>query len=589
VKSSNTCGDGAFSAVWSFTTEDIPPILLVDDDDDGPDVQPVWTAALDALGLSYDVWVTGSGDVEPGASDIAAYDVVLWMSGDRFGTQNSGPAGPSPSTEAALGTWLDGGGCFFISSQDYVWDKGVTAFMTSRLGVSTVTNDNGDYTSVTGQNVFAGLGPYALTFPYTDFSDPITVGNGGVQAMLGNNANVAGTSKDGGTYKTSYWAFGLEALPIAGQQDTLQTFIDWCGLAVEIPDIDVSPGSLSSTQSANSIVNQTLTIANTGTGTLNWSIDEDNSPTAAPVFVHPFLDENAGVREGADWSAAGTGTGVSVTAESTLNPASQTITQSVDPSTITSLNSVSCNAGGIHTDNSYLRAFDLDSFGLTSGFNVTEVEIGIETAASGSGTGQPMTVNLYQWDGVSAFTFANLIPGLVGTATVNVPDQALSLFTIPVAGSVAGGQYLVVEIFTPDGTAGNNSLFIGSNAAGQTGPSYLAAVDCGVAEPTNTAAIGFPGMHIVMSVTGDAAGDVSCDAPEDIPWLSVSPTSGSTGASGSTDVTVTYDSTGLTPGDYTAALCVSSNDPDESLVVVNVDLTVQTGYTIYLPIAVREP
>jgi hypothetical protein len=356
-----------------------------------------------------------------------------------------------------------------------------------------------------------------------------------------------------------------------------------------VPDIDVSPGSLSSTQSANSIVNQTLTIANTGTGTLNWSIDEDNSPTAAPVFVHPFLDENAGVREGADWSAAGTGTGVSVTAESTLNPASQTITQSVDPSTITSLNSVSCNAGGIHTDNSYLRAFDLDSFGLTSGFNVTEVEIGIETAASGSGTGQPMTVNLYQWDGVSAFTFANLIPGLVGTATVNVPDQALSLFTIPVAGSVAGGQYLVVEIFTPDGTAGNNSLFIGSNAAGQTGPSYLAAVDCGVAEPTNTAAIGFPGMHIVMSVTGDAAGDVSCDAPEDIPWLSVSPTSGSTGASGSTDVTVTYDSTGLTPGDYTAALCVSSNDPDESLVVVNVDLTVQTGYTIYLPIAVREP
>ena len=41
-------------------------------------------------------------------------------------------------------------------------------------------------------------------------------------------------------------------------------------------------------------------------------------------------------------------------------------------------------------------------------------------------------------------------------------------------------------------------------AAGQTAPSYLAAAACGVTEPTDTAAIGFPGMHIVMNVTGDA-------------------------------------------------------------------------------------
>ena len=47
-------------------------------------------------------------------------------------------------------------------------------------------------------------------------------------------------------------------------------------------------------------------------------------------------------------------------------------------------------------------------------------------------------------------------------------------------------------MFTPEGQTAGNSFFIGSNAAGQTAPSYLAAAACGVTEPTDTAAIGFP-------------------------------------------------------------------------------------------------
>lgn len=70
-----------------------------------------------------------------------------------------------------------------------------------------------------------------------------------------------------------------------------------------------------------------------------------------------------------------------------------TITHSASQSIVTN-NSVSCNAGGLHTDNSYLRQFDLNAFGITDTYNVTQVEIGVEQAV-GAGGSQPITVNFY--------------------------------------------------------------------------------------------------------------------------------------------------------------------------------------------------
>ena len=60
----------------------------------------------------------------------------------------------------------------------------------------------------------------------------------------------------------------------------------------------------------------------------------------------------------------------------------------------------------------------------------------------------------------------------------------------------------MVEVYTPDGQGSGNFFFIGSNAAGQTGSSYLASAACSVPEPTTTGNLGFPDMHIVMNVTG---------------------------------------------------------------------------------------
>jgi hypothetical protein len=92
----------------------------------------------------------------------------------------------------------------------------------------------------------------------------------------------------------------------------------------------------------------------------------------------------------------------------------------------------------------------------------------------------------------------------------------------------------------------------------------------------------------VDDVVLDDGSAVVCSVPSDIPWVSADPVSGTVAGGSSVAVNVTFDSTGLAVGTYSGNLCVTSNDPDEPLVVVPVELEV-TPYTLYLPIAVREP
>jgi hypothetical protein len=180
-----------------------------------------------------------------------------------------------------------------------------------------------------------------------------------------------------------------------------------------------------------------------------------------------------------------------------------TLTQST--SQIPVVGSVSCNGGAsvfAHADNRYFRAYSLAAF--PTGFSACGVEVGIETAnAAGVGTTQPITVNLYASTG-GAFPAGTLAQ--VGTATVDVADQTLSLLNVPLTGTVPAGAELVVELFTPDGQVAGHSFFIGSNAAGQSGTGYIQAAACGIATPTALAGIGFPNMHIVLNVVGDVAG-----------------------------------------------------------------------------------
>ncbi len=137
----------------------LPCVLLVDDDQDNPDVRPYYTSALRALGATYVVWdLATQGD--PSASDLLGHQMVIWFTGyPRDGTFTG-------ANEAAVATYLDAGGRFFLSSEDYLHDGGLTAFGQIRLRISGYVSDvNRTDPAGTGQSPGGWLGPYNLTPP----------------------------------------------------------------------------------------------------------------------------------------------------------------------------------------------------------------------------------------------------------------------------------------------------------------------------------------------------------------------------------------------------------------------------------------
>ncbi len=82
------------------------------------------------------------------------------------------------------------------------------------------------------------------------------------------------------------------------------------------------------------------------------------------------------------------------------------------------------------------------------------------------------------------------------------------------------------------------------------------------------------GTNLDWSVAEAAPAAAPCDTPVDLPWVSVSPTGGTTLAGATRIVDVTFDATGLARGVYPGVLCVHSNDLVTPVVEVPVTLSV---------------
>jgi hypothetical protein len=245
-------------------------VLIVDDDDDSPDVSQFYESGLEALSITdYVVWSTRTQG-EPGATVLSDYDLVVWASGDAStaaGPGSSGLAGPSESGEAALSTYLDGGGCLHLASQDYYAARGgLTPFMSEYLGVQSVDNDgfaSGDlwvaegdplpearYPGATGENVFAEVGGnalfgYPLEGEYFNRGDYVTAKTDGMSeaGFLGELVSFSrdsqsndyvpdivdfgtiGITHDAGHYVTAYLAFPAEAID---QDLVLSAMVERC-------------------------------------------------------------------------------------------------------------------------------------------------------------------------------------------------------------------------------------------------------------------------------------------------------------------------------------------------------------------------
>lgn len=184
-----------------------------------------------------------------------------------------------------------------------------------------------------------------------------------------------------------------------------------------------------------------------------------------------------------------------------------TLSQNTDDE-ILDLHSIGCveqDADGTpvqNRENSYYRLFDLDLEGVDGDLDVTEVHVGIQSAATADDSAQPITVRLHEVDG--AFLLANMTE--LASIDLDVEPQTGTILDVPLAARLDAGSQLAVEVFVPNSTVGR-LLFIGSNEAGQTAPSYIRAPlgNCAITEPTDFADVaeGFPDVHIILSVSGE--------------------------------------------------------------------------------------
>lgn len=341
-----------------------------------------------------------------------------------------------------------------------------------------------------------------------------------------------------------------------------------CGAPPPAPNIDVSPASLASTQASNTTTNQTLTIANNGTADLNWTIDEEPAPRNPVVLALPGADGTAAVTAAValELDDGTTENGIGV-----LGGANQFV---------------------------FLNRFTPNP----ANFPITLDEVQVYFATSGMvNVGDNMRLVLYEntTGGTDPAPGSNLLAShAVTVATLD----AWNSYTLP----------------TPVTFNGPGDVLVGVVALETPGTSYWpAAIDQTVSQQrswvgwwsTPTAPIpptlppdaawtlidgaGFPGNWMIRGY-GQGA-DPVCVAPANVPWLSLSPTGGTTAASGSTPVTVTFDSTGLAVGSYNANLCVNSDDPTPGpgngtdLVVVPVSLTVTAPVTHVVTSSVGTP
>lgn len=222
VRASNLCGSSAWSYWSTFRTTDAMTILLVDDDDNSPDVRSSYTSMLDNAGLLYEIFDTNNTNNEPTALELQGYPLVIWFTGDEWG----GFAGPGSTGETALASYIDAGGALVLSSQDYLYDNQLTSFGQNYLGIGSFTSDVGQ-SSVTGASIFENLGTVSLSFPFTNWSDVVSPSSSAELSFIGDQGN-AGTKLNGVHGGGAvFLGFPIEAMSNDAQQLFMSDVMSW--------------------------------------------------------------------------------------------------------------------------------------------------------------------------------------------------------------------------------------------------------------------------------------------------------------------------------------------------------------------------
>jgi len=237
------------------------PILFVDDDGVGGSYESYFLTALDSVGLTYDVWTYETSGT-PTDSLLELYQAVVWNTGPDYGTI-ANPKTLTAVDQTRLMTYLDNGGCLFLSSQDLLYDNNPNTFITNYLHVAGYTEDGGVHSvsGMSGDTISDGMS-FTLSYPFYNFSDCISPGTGatGIFSQTGKASpafgeevpldRLSGTGTTGlldscalrypasgqSAYKVVFFTFPFEAVPLGGAEPNngktvMERILGWFGLS----------------------------------------------------------------------------------------------------------------------------------------------------------------------------------------------------------------------------------------------------------------------------------------------------------------------------------------------------------------------
>jgi hypothetical protein len=195
--------------------------LILVDDDDGDNVETVYQADLDGLGIEYRTWTVAEEGALP-LSLVEQYRQVLWFTGRH--SQNT----LTPGDQAVLSAYLDGGGRLLLSS----WGAGSELKDTPFYATYLRAGHEGDVApgplELLGAGFMAGY-PLPVMTNVTQQVSQLTplIGAETIYSLPAPYNRAAGVTY-AGAHKVAYLGFGLETAADAGErQAALGALLEW--------------------------------------------------------------------------------------------------------------------------------------------------------------------------------------------------------------------------------------------------------------------------------------------------------------------------------------------------------------------------
>ncbi len=306
----NSCATPGPTPTPTNTPTPRPPApILVVDDDAGSAYETYYTAALNALSETYDVW-TVSTQGSPSAATLQAYSIVIWLTGSDYSTTLTA------TDTANLATYLNGGGKLFISGQDIGYDINTDSFYGGYLHATYIRDDTNTY-GLTGSDIMAGAnvnisagdGANNQSYP-----SEIGLGSGAVGVYDYDGTYTWGGLRWEGAYRVVYFSFGFEAInAVAGRTTVMDKVLTWLSGGAPPPTPTFTPTAPPPTPTftptpppsgdviwlslagnatlpnVGSVADEDIVALDTGTGVYTWVFDGSDVGITTDVDAFDLL------------------------------------------------------------------------------------------------------------------------------------------------------------------------------------------------------------------------------------------------------------------------------------------------------------